>query len=59
MTEGKKVAEEHAEWFRGWAERLAMPEDHNELAEIVLHAYRDAMEHGYKHGYDARMDEEE
>lgn len=47
---GKELAEEHWEWFSGWAKRLEMPMDHKEFVEIIGHAYKDAMEHGYKHG---------
>lgn len=49
-SRGKELAEEHWKWFSGWVERLEFPMHHKEFVEIVGDAYKDAMEHGYKHG---------
>lgn len=50
MGDGKKLADEHWEWFGEWVERLRYPSEFSEFVEFMERAYKGGLIHGYKHG---------
>lgn len=50
MKGGKELAEEHWEWLSRWVKDLEFPSDHADFVRLIERAYKDAFEHGHKHG---------